>query len=129
MKVKTATLKQIIREECETLREVFAAASKPPAGAAPTPPPGTPTPPGTPAAAGTEEEASKMSQAGEGAPTTFAAIINASQAKTALEALKGKLTTVSSVDRVEALALVMDRLGATEDDINKLKLKISEHIH
>ena len=122
MKISTSNLKQIIREECAALREVFATPTKPPAGAAPT------TPPGTPAAAETDEEASKMSQAGEGAPTTFAAVVDASQAKTALEGLKGKLAAISGVDRAEALALVMDRLGATEDDINKLKLKIAEHI-
>lgn len=123
MKVKTATLKQIIREECAALREVFAEPTKPPPGATATPPPDTPTP------TGAEEEASKMSQAAEGAPTTFTAVVDASQAKSVLEALKAKLAATSGPDRAEALALVMDRLGASEDDINKLKLKISEHIY
>ena len=124
MKISTSNLKQIIREEYAALREVFAAATKPPAGATPTTPPGTPTAPETKEA----DAASEMSQAGEEAPTSFAALIENSQVKTALEGLKGKFAAISGPARTQALALVMDRLGATEDDINKLKLKISENI-
>jgi hypothetical protein len=128
MKLTRAALKQLVREQLETLQEVFATPETDTQPTAATQPATTPTAP-TQSATGETAQQAKLAKAAERAMGPIIMTMKKPMVEKALGLLGAALAKSGKPGtelRANAMALVVGALGAQPDDFTKLRMKGSE---